>query len=89
MKPQFDYATFTAHSTGFVTADELARLCQSCVFACGVGGMGGAAFMDLLRACAVRPDPQPESLNDPTLRKPGDAIAEKDKRAAVLRESAS
>jgi len=49
MKPPFDYATFTARGIGFVTADEQARHCQSCVFACGVGGMGGAAFVDFLR----------------------------------------
>jgi hypothetical protein len=89
MKPQFDYASFAARNIGFVTADAQARLGRSCVFVCGVGGMGGKAFMGLQRAGVVRPDPQPESLNDPTLRKPGDALTEKDKHAAVLRESAS
>jgi hypothetical protein len=89
VKPQFDDPAFTAHSIGFVTADEQARLCQSCVFVCGVGGISGAAFMDLLRACVVRPDPQPESRNDPTSRQSGDAITAKDRRAAVRRVSSS
>ena len=88
MKRQFDYATFTACSIGFLTADEPARLYQSCVV-CGVGGMGRAAFMDSLRGCVVRPGPRRESPNDPIFGKRRDAITEKDKRAAVLRESTS
>jgi hypothetical protein len=84
MKPQFDYATFAPHGIGFVTADEPARPCQSCVFVCRVGAMGGAVLMDLLPAYVVRPDPRPERLNDPTLRKREDAFTEKDERAAVL-----
>jgi hypothetical protein len=81
MKPQFDYAICTGHRIGLVNADEQARLCQSWV--CSVGRMGSAVPMDLPRACVVRSDPQPESLDDPTLRKPEDAITEKDERAAV------
>jgi hypothetical protein len=45
MKPQLDYATFTARSIGFLTADEQARLCQLCVFVCGAGGMNGAPLL--------------------------------------------
>jgi hypothetical protein len=87
MKPQFDYVTFTARSIGFLTADEPARRCQSCVFVCGVGSTSGAAFVDLLRAGLVRPTPQPESPNDPPWGKPWDAGTEKDKpRRGAQRE---
>jgi hypothetical protein len=79
MKRKFDYAIFTARGIGFLTADEQARLCQSCVFVCGVGETSGAAFVDLRRAGFVRPNPRPESPNDPTSGKPWDAITEKDK----------
>jgi molybdopterin/thiamine biosynthesis adenylyltransferase len=46
----FDYAEFTTRNLGFVTADEQARLRAARVFIPGVGGMGGAAFMALVRA---------------------------------------
>lgn len=46
----FTYDEMTTRNRGFVTAEEQARLRQSCVFVPGVGGMGGAAFMALVRA---------------------------------------
>lgn len=46
----FSYAEFTTRNIGFVSAAEQERLRQSCVFVCGVGGMGGAALMALARA---------------------------------------
>lgn len=46
----FSYAEMTTRNTGFVTPEEQQRLRSSCVFIPGVGGMGGAAFMALLRA---------------------------------------
>lgn len=46
----FDYAEFTTRNLGFVTQAEQARLRQARVFIPGVGGMGGAAFMLLVRA---------------------------------------
>lgn len=46
----FDYAEMTTRNRGFVTEGEQARLRDSQVFIPGVGGMGGAAFMALVRA---------------------------------------
>lgn len=46
----FSYAEMTTRNMGFVTAEEQERLRSSCVFIPGVGGMGGAAFMALVRA---------------------------------------
>lgn len=46
----FTYAEMTTRNTGFVTPGEQERLRSSCVFVPGVGGMGGAAFMALVRA---------------------------------------
>lgn len=46
----FTYAEMTTRNAGFVTAGEQERLRSSCVFIPGVGGMGGAAFMALVRA---------------------------------------
>jgi molybdopterin-synthase adenylyltransferase len=46
----FSYAEFTTRNIGFVSAAEQERLRQSCVFVCGVGGMGGAALMALARS---------------------------------------
>lgn len=46
----FDYAEMTTRNRGFVTEAEQARLRDSQVFIPGVGGMGGAAFMALVRA---------------------------------------
>lgn len=46
----FSYAEMTTRNRGFVTDEEQARLRDSQVFIPGVGGMGGAAFMALVRA---------------------------------------
>ncbi|MFA6965006.1 ThiF family adenylyltransferase [Bosea sp. (in: a-proteobacteria)] len=50
MTELFDYATFTTRNIGFVSAQEQERLRDARIFVCGVGGMGGAAFMALVRA---------------------------------------
>lgn len=47
---RFDYERFSTRNIGFVTPAEQERLRASRVFVCGVGGMGGAAFMALVRA---------------------------------------
>lgn len=47
---RFSYDEMTTRNRGFVTAGEQQRLQASCVFIPGVGGMGGAAFMALVRA---------------------------------------
>jgi hypothetical protein len=46
----FSYGEMTTRNAGFVTPDEQARLQAASVFIPGVGGMGGAAFMALVRA---------------------------------------
>ncbi|OJW67340.1 MAG: thiamine biosynthesis protein ThiF [Sphingomonadales bacterium 63-6] len=46
----FSYAEMTTRNRGFVSEVEQARLREACVFIPGVGGMGGAAFMALVRA---------------------------------------
>lgn len=46
----FGYESFTTRNIGFVSEAEQAALRAGCVFVCGVGGMGGAAFMALVRA---------------------------------------
>lgn len=46
----FTYAEMTTRNRGFVNEAEQARLRKACVFIPGVGGMGGAAFMALVRA---------------------------------------
>lgn len=46
----FDYAEMTTRNRGFVTQAEQEKLRDSQVFIPGVGGMGGAAFMALVRA---------------------------------------
>lgn len=46
----FSYDEMTTRNRGFVTAQEQERLRQARVFIPGVGGMGGAAFMALVRA---------------------------------------
>ncbi|PZT92259.1 ThiF family adenylyltransferase [Sphingomonas sp. ABOLH] len=46
----FCYDGMTVRNRGFVTADEQARLRAAKILIPGVGGMGGAAFMALVRA---------------------------------------
>ncbi|WP_295245565.1 ThiF family adenylyltransferase [uncultured Brevundimonas sp.] len=46
----FDYAEFTTRNLGFVTEAEQAALKSGGVFVAGVGGMGGACFLALVRA---------------------------------------
>lgn len=46
----FTYAEMTKRNAGFVNAEEQAKLRAARVFIPGVGGMGGAAFMALVRA---------------------------------------
>jgi molybdopterin/thiamine biosynthesis adenylyltransferase len=48
--PTFSYAEMTTRNAGFVTPAEQERLRAASVFIPGVGGMGGAAFMALVRA---------------------------------------
>ena len=50
----FDYATMTTRNIGFVTEAEQERLRDTPVFICGVGGMGGACLMALVRAGFTR-----------------------------------
>ena len=46
----FDYAEFTTRNLGFITQAEQAALRDGAVFVAGVGGMGGACFLALVRA---------------------------------------
>jgi molybdopterin-synthase adenylyltransferase len=46
----FDYYSFTGRNIGFIDEREQQLLREARVFVCGVGGMGGAAFMALVRA---------------------------------------
>lgn len=46
----FDYAEFTTRNLGFVTETEQTALRDGAVFVAGVGGMGGACFLALVRA---------------------------------------
>ncbi|MEN8374232.1 MAG: ThiF family adenylyltransferase [Gemmatimonadota bacterium] len=46
----FDYSVMTERNAGFVTAEGQRRLRAGAVFVCGVGGMGGAALIALVRA---------------------------------------
>lgn len=50
----FAYAEMTTRNRGFVTEAEQDRLRAATVFIPGVGGMGGAAFMALVRAGVER-----------------------------------
>ncbi len=50
----FDYATMTTRNIGFVTEAEQEKLRETPVFVCGVGGMGGACLMALVRAGFTR-----------------------------------
>lgn len=47
---EFSYAEMTTRNRGFVSESEQQRLRSAQVFIPGVGGMGGAAFMALVRA---------------------------------------
>lgn len=47
---EFDYQELVSRNIGFVTEEEQGRLRQGTVFVCGVGGMGGACLMSLVRA---------------------------------------
>jgi len=47
---QFSYGSFTQRNIGFVTEAEQRRIRDARVFVCGVGGMGGAALLSLVRA---------------------------------------
>jgi molybdopterin/thiamine biosynthesis adenylyltransferase len=47
---EFSYAEMTTRNLGFVTAADQEKLRAAHVFIPGVGGMGGACFMALLRA---------------------------------------
>ena len=46
----FDYDVFTTRNFGFVSKAEQARLRAGGIFVAGVGGMGGACLMSLVRA---------------------------------------
>ncbi len=46
----FDYAEFTTRNLGFITEAEQTALREGAVFVAGVGGMGGACFLALVRA---------------------------------------
>ena len=50
MTTAFSYEEMTTRNAGFMTADDQARLRAARVFIPGVGGMGGAAFMAMVRA---------------------------------------
>jgi molybdopterin/thiamine biosynthesis adenylyltransferase len=54
MEVSFRYEEMTTRNAGFVTAPEQARLRSTPVFVCGVGGMGGACLMSLVRAGMTR-----------------------------------
>ena len=46
----FSYAEFTTRNIGFVTPEQQEQLHKGRLFIAGVGGMGGAAFVTLVRA---------------------------------------
>ncbi|HUF69719.1 MAG TPA: ThiF family adenylyltransferase [Longimicrobiales bacterium] len=50
MATDFDYRAFTGRNIGFVSEAEQARIRDASVFVCGVGGMGGACVLSLVRA---------------------------------------
>lgn len=54
MEVSFRYEELTTRNSGFVTAAEQALLKETPVFVCGVGGMGGACLMSLVRAGMTR-----------------------------------
>ena len=50
----FSYEQMISRNPGFVTTEEQRRLREAPVFICGVGGMGGACLMSLVRAGMTR-----------------------------------
>ena len=50
IKNNFDYNDFTGRNIGFVTPEEQVQIKVAKVFIAGVGGMGGAALLNLVRA---------------------------------------
>jgi molybdopterin/thiamine biosynthesis adenylyltransferase len=50
----FSYEQLVSRNPGFVSAAEQRRLKEAPVFICGVGGMGGACLMSLVRAGMTR-----------------------------------
>jgi len=50
----FSYEQMVSRNPGFVSAEEQRRLKETPVFICGVGGMGGACLMSLVRAGMTR-----------------------------------
>lgn len=46
----FNYGEFTTRNLGFITKAEQAALRDGAVFVAGVGGMGGASFLAMVRA---------------------------------------
>jgi len=48
--PAFDYAEMTGRNIGLLSIAEQAKLREAKIFMAGVGGMGGAALMNLVRA---------------------------------------
>src|SRR5712691_8152864 len=50
MSDSFSYSDFIQRNLGFVSGEEQARLRDSRVLVCGVGGMGGACLQALVRA---------------------------------------
>ena len=50
MEVAFSYTALTTRNLGFLSETEQQRLKESCVFMCGVGGMGGACLQSLVRS---------------------------------------
>jgi molybdopterin/thiamine biosynthesis adenylyltransferase len=67
----FDYYSFTGRNIGFIDEREQQLLRQARVFVCGVGGMGGAAFMALARAGVAGPRSKSRAMPSlPALMRP-------------------
>lgn len=49
-KDEFNYNDFTGRNIGFVSEEEQQKIKKSKVFIAGVGGMGGSALLNLVRA---------------------------------------
>ncbi len=50
MEVAFSYTALTTRNLGFLSETEQQQLKESCVFMCGVGGMGGACLQSLVRS---------------------------------------